>query len=757
MPYTYLPLKGDEIRLLTLDPPSADDAASSITCSLEHVSLPPLAEAIHSTGFRGENRIWPEIYTPCDASALFRGRLDPSGPPKNFPTAIPTTYSSTDLSIEQNMPWRYAWGDYIALSYCWGPLEPRHSISLNGHDFSVSPNLFNALLLLRQSQRVQQGFKLWIDAICINQNDVAERSQQVLRMRDIYASAWQVITYLGAQSDGSELAMIAFRWMASRFEQENPLDGFYREPTKIEFPMSGSMVVTWSSIMRGAVYKAIFYLLTRNYWRRMWILQEVAMAREDAPVACGDEYLSWRQISNAAKFIELDEGRFDREVIKYAFPKEAQHATFEFARGRLGEKGGWSSEGTWQLLLDMLDLRTFQRQDPGSESSIDLLKLLLLARKANATDNKDKVYGILGIKMVAKRLALTPDYTLSLSTIYQSFSEGLMSKGDLTVLRLVSRHRGRIRNRWNFGHSLVLEGKPVINSLLSTVRRGLTKDAPDESWIGDFCSHDLPSWAVCWSCKPAPTAHLRGKYRSGGQPSLSPPKIVGSRLQIRGIILDTISSLSSFHPEEADSTYPVNGLTTTVSAYGDLEATRAAFWRTVIGNTAADGTYPAPESYSVLIDRLLWKFGSSDVEANGFGLHEVTSRNKALILSGYTLEQLAFGEKKDSWWTHEEKGNGSKDHRHHLTPEQLEAMSWAMNALAWRRLVGTEGGRMGLACSGTQQGDIVAVLLGCDVPMILRCRDEGGWTVVGECYLHGVMDGEALKIKSEDIGDIVLH
>ena len=64
---------------------------------------------------------------------------------------------------------------------------------------------------------------------------------------------------------------------------------------------------------------------------------------------------------------------------------------------------------------------------------------------------------------------------------------------------------------------------------------------------------------------------------------------------------------------------------------------------------------------------------------------------------------------------------------------------------------------MGLACSGTQLGDIVAVLLGCDVPMILRCRDEGGWTVVGECYLHGVMDGEALKIKSEDIGDIVLH
>ncbi|KAF5012761.1 hypothetical protein FDECE_1181 [Fusarium decemcellulare] len=757
MPYTYEPLTGDEIRLLTLDPIQGDDNTSPIGCSLEHVSLPPLAEVIHETGYKGEDHVWPEIYRPCDASPLFRGRLDPSGPPKNFPTAIPTTHETTDVPVEEDRHWRYTWGDYVALSYCWGPPEPRHIIKLNGHDFSVSSNLFNALQLLRRSQRVRQGFKLWIDAICINQDDITERSQQVLRMRDIYDLSWQVITYLGAESDGSELAMTAFRWMASRVERGENLDGFYREPTKIGFPMSGSMVVTWSSIMRGAVYKAIFYLLTRNYWRRMWILQEVAMAREDAPVACGDEYLSWRQVSDAAKFIELDEGRFDREVIKYAFPKEAQHGTFEFARGRLGEKGGWSAEGTWELLLDMLDLRTSQRQAPSSESSIDFLKLLLLARKANATDNKDKVYGILGIRMVAERLSLIPDYNLSISDIYQSFSEELVSKGDLNILRLVSRHRAKIRSRWNFGHSLVIEGKPVVNSLLSSVRKGLSKDPPEEDWVGDECSHELPSWAVCWSCKPAPTAHLRGKYRAGGGPSSPPPSISGSCLVVRGIILDTVSSLSSFHPEEADSTYPFNGSSTTTSAYGDLEATRAAFWRTVIGNTTADGTYPAPESYSVLIDRLLWKFGSSDVEANGFGLHEVTNRNKTLHLSGYSLEQLAFGEKKDSWFSSKGKEKNTKDHQHHLTPDQLAAMSWAMNALAWRRLVGTEGGRMGLACSGTLAGDSVALLLGCDVPMVLRRRGEGGWTVVGECCLHGVMDGEALETKTEDIGEIVLH
>lgn len=66
-----------------------------------------------------------------------------------------------------------------------------------------------------------------------------------------------------------------------------------------------------------------------------------------------------------------------------------------------------------------------------------------------------------------------------------------------------------------------------------------------------------------------------------------------------------------------------------------------------------------------------------------------------------------------------------------------------MNATAWRRLFGTENGRIGLAPAAARVDDVIAVLPGCSVPMVLR-RSGGRWKLVGECYMHGIMYGEIL-------------
>lgn len=58
-------------------------------------------------------------------------------------------------------------------------------------------------------------------------------------------------------------------------------------------------------------------------------------------------------------------------------------------------------------------------------------------------------------------------------------------------------------------------------------------------------------------------------------------------------------------------------------------------------------------------------------------------------------------------------------------------------------------GRLGLAPKTAMPGDIICILFGCSVPVLLRSRKEGGYTLVGECYLHGVMDGEAVSQHSK--------
>ena len=79
-------------------------------------------------------------------------------------------------------------------------------------------------------------------------------------------------------------------------------------------------------------------------------------------------------------------------------------------------------------------------------------------------------------------------------------------------------------------------------------------------------------------------------------------------------------------------------------------------------------------------------------------------------------------------------------------------------ALQYRRLVTTETGFLGLAPDEVEVGDTVAVILGCNFPVLLRPFDNG-YKYVGECYVDGVMDGEAIEATNRgefEIQDILL-
>ncbi|KAK8051767.1 heterokaryon incompatibility protein [Apiospora rasikravindrae] len=629
-PHPYLPLQGDEIRLLTINPVSPDlESISQISCNLQHVDLPNSGDSGADAGvadsglYRGYARDWPELETAPETSQLFKSdawvkKQDLSKYEEKVRQPIESSDGGPSLTHEEQHPWRHSWGDYVALSYVWGPQTPAKTILIDGLPFDVGPNLYLALEQLRRSQRIRQGFKVWIDAICINQQDIGERSHQVGRMRDIYASAWQVVSWLGGTQDDSDLAIDALRYMARLPTEPSEIEGMYRVKRGMDVR---PLFITWDSYespFRNEVFKAVLGFFTRPYWRRMWILQEIAMAQPEAPVLCGGKCLSWAEIRDAARLITADEERFGR-LITGTLPSTWN---FEIGQARLSERRHLSPERLWRLMTELLRVQSDQTDAPLPGATTDILKPLLLARDAAVTQEKDRVYGILGIKAVAERVSLTPDYTLPLSVNFQTFSSALLLGGSLDLLRLGS-----------------LLDKPIYTKgSLSTLGSRVLEAAP--------CIHNLPSWVVCWTCAALPVANLRAAYHAGGKPTVEsrPPIVVSdSCLRIQGLIVDTIVSVGTCHPAEATDDCPVSGPKGRTSAYGELDGTREALWRTIVGNSTAQGDCPAPEEYSWLLDPRIWRDAVSGVVSHGLGLESVMKKNGSLDLCGYSLKELIFG------------------------------------------------------------------------------------------------------------------
>ncbi|KAJ5639760.1 uncharacterized protein N7484_007622 [Penicillium longicatenatum] len=89
-------------------------------------------------------------------------------------------------------------GAYKALSYmCGSTTDDLRLILCNGYEFMVTANLFEALTRFRDPSEAQ---RIWIDAICIHQGSISERSQQVRMMSQIYAGAEEVLVWLGEDS-----------------------------------------------------------------------------------------------------------------------------------------------------------------------------------------------------------------------------------------------------------------------------------------------------------------------------------------------------------------------------------------------------------------------------------------------------------------------------------------------------------------------------------------------------------------------------
>ncbi|KAJ0148875.1 Uncharacterized protein HZ326_8520 [Fusarium oxysporum f. sp. albedinis] len=160
---------------------------------------------------------------------------------------------------------------YQALSYVWGPALTANSKSIqcNGHNFFVTDNLYEALHRLRA---ISDCRLIWIDQICINQHDLQERSQQVSVMRDIYSQAELVNAWLGV-TDSPESARVVdmISTMAA---------GSWPRTMRIDQPLDDEELQSLGLPPQNSpTYMALSNMLGLAYFSRVWIVQEIAVAK----------------------------------------------------------------------------------------------------------------------------------------------------------------------------------------------------------------------------------------------------------------------------------------------------------------------------------------------------------------------------------------------------------------------------------------------------------------------------------------------
>lgn len=175
---------------------------------------------------------------------------------------------------------------YEALSWCWGTAKPTAYINIrkDGKVYAkyVRPDLFAALKALRYPKEDRY---LWIDAICINQENPQEKNHQVEMMSEIYGRADQVCIWLG---EGDRSSRMALRFIRKEVLQLQNFDQLCESEQASE---------KWSALLD---------LMRRPWFSRRWVVQEIALARR-AMVYCGNDKISWKKFAVAVElFVEVE-------------------------------------------------------------------------------------------------------------------------------------------------------------------------------------------------------------------------------------------------------------------------------------------------------------------------------------------------------------------------------------------------------------------------------------------------------------------
>ncbi|KAH7400670.1 heterokaryon incompatibility protein-domain-containing protein [Phaeosphaeria sp. MPI-PUGE-AT-0046c] len=298
---------------------------------------------------------------------------------------------------------------FDALSYVWGSPDSPQSIkveiassdgTIRAFDVSVTHNLATALRHLR---RPDAGRIIWADAICINQSDYDERAQQVLMMGDIYRSAKNVVAFLGPAVDDSSIAMNMINNISCSVEVDFG-SGLVKPSTGPNADPSWANMHKPLRIERDCLL-ALYHLIHREWFERLWIRQEIGLGGSRAILLCGHDSIEWSSFCRAIFVLHRrpleDSGVLDREGL-------------DSLRDRLG-------------VADTVALY--------SNRAFRFTNLRRQIGRSKCTDQRDRIYGVLGQLRGATQLSIVPDYNKTVAEVYvDATKKNIRILGDLSVL-----------------------------------------------------------------------------------------------------------------------------------------------------------------------------------------------------------------------------------------------------------------------------------------------------------------------------------
>ncbi|GKT47724.1 heterokaryon incompatibility protein 6, OR allele [Colletotrichum spaethianum] len=291
---------------------------------------------------------------------------------------------------------------YEALSYTWGPANQDHgkiylqqcalcdSDGLGALPFvNVRSTLLTALRYLRLPTVPRV---LWIDSVCVDQENLVERNREVARMGEIYNKAEQVIVWLGPDDDDTPVAMETIKFLS-----EGVIMEWHRRLFTTVPGSEADLLRTRSdqSTLTLAQWTALRSLLTRPWFTRLWVRQEVALASR-VVVVCGGFQAAWEDVEKVAILLEH------------------------------------SSTRVHIRLRDILFVRSlFQFQ--GSD---ELSYILHRSSFCGYSDASDLVYANLSTSSAIKALRVEPNYDMSVAAVYKDLTIQYMQHfGNLDILR----------------------------------------------------------------------------------------------------------------------------------------------------------------------------------------------------------------------------------------------------------------------------------------------------------------------------------
>jgi hypothetical protein len=614
--------------------------------------------------------------------------------------------------------------EYYALSYYWGAAnDERCPIWVNGFEFKIQLNLYDALIALQRRNCTM----IWADAICLNQDDDDEKAQQVPRMKLIYQRAKGVAIWLGKEADGSSVVIDMFKRLA-----RTPITAEWNAQIAASLPEKEEIRTHVSSYYRAEYWISIVRMLlgrpeltdamlqqegldqyvantidefnlkmnaffARPYWRRMWIIQEVAVARSVA-IFCGDELLKWDDLLGTM-ILEARDVNWDD----------------------VSQVGGRH-----------VDLIIKLRYKIKNSLPIGLLTALQYSCGFEAGREQDKIYGIIGLAWDAEQYVQTVSYgaQYTLARIMFDMTMLWVNNGflDIMCLQPLSRYTDTTLPSWF--PKWVSAGKGALSNRLIDFLEARNRTA------------FVPKFHHRWTA----TARSRSMYHE----FLDDSRV----LTVSGIHIDTIDGLSGtcdpemMNDEELNKSW--DSRNQAPESVQEMKRIRHDLYWTLCMYKADESQGIADQAHS--LDFLFTK------ESREFLAREDQAYLQQWL---DTLRNFkVFGRPLENWLLNRSqiKNNLKLMALNAMTKNVADRndssrhVMWVLDALKHcfddgRRLMTTRAGRIGWAHPSARPGDRIYLIAGCNLPVILApCNEacDGYQTclVVGDAYVHGVMYGE---------------